>query len=385
MDRNKMYDIGVEREGLRCNKNGELSKLTHNEIFANKVSEDFITRDFGEAQLELRTPVCDTVEECYEKLEDITNIALKELNLRNEILWPYSMPCILPEEKEFPFGDYGDKEVAKYKEYLSKKYHYTKRAISGIHVSFSIKKDYYKYLQNNYKFLNLPDNIEEAYIRIMNNYMKKVWMLTYLLGAAPVAYNINNNYAISVRNSSDGFQNIIPINLSFENKKEHVNSIRKYIDNKDLYSLSELYYPVRAKSFDYSDNIEKLEEKIKYIEIRICDVNPFDKCGVSKEQLEFIMAFLFTCLIDKECNTYDYKEIARNGINDNQHLEILNEIKNISEVNEILDLGFESGINKIADMIKSNVFEFTKVKDLVNKKGYLETFIELAQNYSKIK
>ena len=384
MDKNKMYDIGVERESLRCNKNGELSKLTHYEIFGNKTTNDFITKDFGEAQLEIRTPVCDSVKECYEKLENITDIVLCELNSHGELLWPYSMPCILPEEKDFPFGNYGDENLAKYKEYLSKKYHYTKRAISGIHISFSIKKEYYENLQKNCKFLNLPEDIEEAYIRIMKNYMKKVWMLTYILGAAPVSYGMNNNCEVSIRNSSDGFQNLIPINISFKNKREHIDSIKKYIDNKELYSLSELYYPIRAKSYDGTDNIESLKEKIKYIEVRVVDINPFDKCGVSEEQLEFIMAFLFSCLIDKQCNTYDYKEIARNGLNDNQYLEILNEVESIFEINNLLGLGFESGINKIANMLKNKILEFTKVRKLVEEKGYLNTFLSLAKEYSEM-
>ena len=384
MDINKMYDIGVEREGLRCNNNGELSKLTHSQIFNNKKEDNFITKDFGEAQLEIRTPVCDTVKECYEKLENLTDIALCELNSKDELLWPYSMPCILPDEKDFPFGNYGDEKLAKYKKYLSQKYHYTKRAISGVHVSFSIKKEYYKYMQENYKFLNLPEDIEEAYIKIMKNYMKKVWLLTYLLSASPVSYEMNNSCVVSIRNSSDGFQNLIPVNLSFESKKEYISSIKKYIDNKELYSLSELYYPIRAKTFDGINNLEKLEEGIKYIEARVFDINPFDKCGISKEQLEFIMAFMFSCLFDKKCNTYDYKEISRNGLNDKQYLEALSEIENISEINKLLELGFDNGINKIADKFKNDMLEFTKVNHLVNEKGYLETFISLAKEYSCI-
>lgn len=383
MNKNNIYDIGVERESLRCNSKGELSKSTHYEVFGDKVSDKFITRDFGEAQLELRTPVCDTVQECYNKLEDITNISLQELNSKGELLWPYSMPCILPEEKDFPFGNYGDKKLSKYKEYLSKKYHYTKRAISGIHVSFSIKKDYYKYLQENYKFLNLPDEMDEAYIRIMKNYMEKVWVLTYLLSASPVSYNMNNGCVASIRNSTDGFQNLIPIDLSFENKKEHINSIRKYIKNKELYSLSELYYPIRAKTYDGSDNLDKLEEGIKYVEARVFDINPFDKCGISKEQLEFIMAFMFSCLFDKKCNTYDYKEISRKGLNDKQYLEVLSEIENISEVNKLLKLGFETGINKISDMLKNNELGYEKVNKLVKEEGYLKGFISLAESYAK--
>lgn len=382
MNTNKMYDIGVEREGLRCNKEAILSKLTHIEVFGEDTATDFITKDFGEAQLEIRTPVCDTVKECYEKLENITDIALCKLNSKEELLWPYSMPCILPEEKDFPFGNYGDESVMKYKNYLSQKYHYTKRAISGIHVSFSIKEEYYKYLKDNFEYLNLPDNTDEVYIRIMKNYMKKVWMLNYILGASPVSYDMKKACAVSIRNSTDGFQNLIPINLSFENKQEHIESIKKYIDNKQLYSLSELYYPIRAKTYNNSDDIEKLQEGIKYIEVRICDINPFDKCGISQEQLEFITAFLFSCLVDKECNIYDYKEISRSGITDEQYMEIVNEVKDIYEFNKQLNLGFDKGINKTLKMLEENDLGFTKVNSLVNEKGCLEAFISLAKQYS---
>jgi len=379
MDRNKMYNIGVEREGLRCDKKGKLSKLDFSEIYGDKIARDFITTDFGETQIELRTPVCNDVNECYDKLEVITDIALCQLNQKNEIIWPYSMPCILPEEKDFPFGKYKDKELIEYKNYLSKKYHYTKRAISGIHISFSFKEEYYKYLCSNCKELNLPEDIDETYIKIMKNYMKKVWMLTYILAAAPVAFGTDNNCKVSIRNSSDGFTNIIPINLSFENKKEHCNSIRKYIDNKELYSLSELYYPIRAKALECSDEIDKLEQKISHLEVRVCDINPFDKCGVSKEQLEFVIAFMFSCLFDKECNTYDYKEISRNGLNSEQHQEVLNEVHSIFEVNKLFNLGFDSSINKIANMLKNNILGFNKVKNIVQAKGYLQSFIELGE------
>lgn len=381
MDRNKIYNIGVEREGLRCDRNGKLSKLNHSEIFGNNVSREFITTDFGEAQIELRTPVCNNAKECYEKLESITDITLCELNKKNEIIWPYSIPCILPEEKDFPFGNYKDEEVLKYKNYLSKKYHYTKRAISGIHISFSLKEEYYKSLKD--KFTNLPENVDEAYILIMKNYMKKVWMLTYLLAASPVAYDMKNNCVASIRNSVDGFKNLIPIDLSFENKKEHLNSIRKYIDNKDLYSLSELYYPIRAKAFNGSDDIDKLEKGISHIEVRVCDINPFDKCGVSKEQIEFTVAFLFACLFDKECSEYDYREISQKGLNDEQYKEILSEIKNISEINKLLDLKLENGINAISKKLESNMLEFTRIKKLVDENGYIETFIKLGQEYAE--
>jgi len=77
--------------------------------------------------------------------------------------------------------------------------------------------------------------------------------------------------------------------------------------------------------------VDKLEEGISHIEVRVCDINPFDRCGVSKEQIEFVIAFLFGCLVDRECNSYDYREIACNGLNAKQHAEVQSEMKNIVE------------------------------------------------------
>ena len=94
-----LYNIGIEREGLRCDKEGKLSQKPHPEAFADRMKNDFITTDWGEAQLELRTPACKDTEECYEKLNEITNVVLCELNNRDEVIWPYSMPCILPKEE----------------------------------------------------------------------------------------------------------------------------------------------------------------------------------------------------------------------------------------------------------------------------------------------
>ena len=107
---NNLYNIGVEREGLRCNQEGELSDLPHPSVFGDKIKNHFIGTDFGEAQVEVCTPVCHSVRECYEKLSEITNVVLCELYNRKEVLWPYSMPCILPSDDKYIFNqeDFSD-------------------------------------------------------------------------------------------------------------------------------------------------------------------------------------------------------------------------------------------------------------------------------------
>lgn len=377
MNNKNIYKIGIEREGLRCDKNGKLSKKGHPEIFGNPQENDFFTIDFGETQIELRTPPCNNVKECYTKLCQITNIALDVLHDRNEFIWPYSMPCILPKKEEYPFGKYKDEEVARYKEYLSKKYSYKKRAISGVHINFSIENKYYEFLKS--KFKDLPENLDDAYMKIMEQYMKKVWMIIYLLGASPIS--MDTNYEISVRNSKEGFKNKANFDINYESKEEYIKSVRKYIDNKELYSLSELYAPIRAKAIGGSDNIEKLSEKINHIEVRVCDINPFDKCGVSKEQLDFVVGFLFSCLLNNTETEYNYEEIAQNGVTNKQIQEIKDELEKISKLNNILDLNCGKGIEVMYDICDTKQTLSSRVKKLVDEKGYLNSFIDLANKY----
>lgn len=90
---NNLYSIKVEREALRCNEQGKLSKLDHPEIFGDKNKNKFITIGKEESQIKIATPVCKNVEDCYIKLEEITDIVLETLKVRKELLWSTTSPC----------------------------------------------------------------------------------------------------------------------------------------------------------------------------------------------------------------------------------------------------------------------------------------------------
>jgi len=45
----------------------------------------------------LKTPPCESPLACHRFLETLTDIALRELAARHELLWPLSTPCLLPE------------------------------------------------------------------------------------------------------------------------------------------------------------------------------------------------------------------------------------------------------------------------------------------------
>ena len=380
------YNIGIEREGLRTTEKGELSDKPHLRVFGNRNTNAFVTTDFGAAQLELRTTPCSTAKECYEKLLNVTNVVLEELRKEGEYLWPYSMPCKLPKEENFKFGIYGDNVAEKeYEQYLNKKYGYEMYCMSGIHLNFSINEKYYKELKkiNN----NLPDKLEDAYFKIIRNYLKRIWILIALFGATPKQYGENSYKAkCSIRNSNkQGFKNIHLDEISYENKEKHIESLRNNIKNGNIISISELYTPIRIKG-KWKYNIDDLANNpISYIEVRILDLNPFDKTCISLEEMEFIVAFLFYCLLtdEKDIKTFDYRQVAEEGINEEQKEIINKEIKEILKINTNYELVFEKSIRKIQNDFKQGITLSSKINNYLEEKGYINGLMDLAKKYNE--
>lgn len=380
------YNIGIEREGLRTTEEGSLSEKPHSEVFGNRNTNAFVTTDFGAAQLELRTTPCATAKECYEKLLNVTNVVLEELRKEGEYLWPYSMPCILPKEENFNFGVYGDNVAEKqYEQYLNKKYGYEMYCMSGVHLNFSINEKYYKEL----KKINstLPDSLEDAYFKIIRNYLQRVWMIIDLFGATPKQYGENSYEAnCSIRNSNkQGFKNLHLEEISYENKEKHIKSLRDNIEKKNIISISELYTPIRIKGKWKYDINDLAKNPISYIEVRVLDLNPFDKTSVSLEELEFLVAFLFHCLLtdEKEMPKYDYRQVAEEGITEEQKALINKEIREILKTNKKYELEFEKSIKKIQKDFKQGITLSTRIRKEIEEKGYINALMDLAKKYNE--
>lgn len=378
-----IYKVGVERESLRCSKEGELSDLPHPTVFGDRMENDFITTDFGEAQLELRTPICSSTQECYDKLENITDVVICELNKQNELLWPYSMPCILPDEAHFPFGNYGKHvDEYEYEQKLYKKYGYKMHCISGIHVNFSINKDFYKSLRKANP--NLPARMDDAYFKIMRQFMKNAWILIYFLGATPVQLGNKENSVLSLRNSgSHGFSTKKSLFVDFSSKDSYIESIEKLLNNKDILSAREVYIPIRAKSKDKNHVLEDLKiQNIDHIEVRLCDINPFNRCGITKNDLDLVVTFLFYCLLTNRDYELNYKEIAERGLTETEHLVLLDILKDFRKINKQYSLGCDSGIREMSERAKTGNTKAHQISELAKEKGLKPALLDLANTYS---
>ena len=379
------YNIGIEREGLRTTEKGKLSDLPHPKVFGNRNTNAFVTTDFGAAQLELRTTPCSTTKECYDKLLNVTNVALEELRKEGEYLWPYSMPCILPKEEDFNFGVYGDNTAEKeYEQYLNKKYGYEMYCMSGVHLNFSINEKYYKELRkiNN----EIPEKLEDGYFKIIRNYLKKVWMLIALFGATPKQYGKDYEAKCSIRNShKQGFKNLHLDEVNYENKEKHIESLRKNIANKNIISISELYTPIRIKGKWKYDVDDLANNPISHIEVRVLDLNPFDKTAVSQEEMDFIVAFLFHCLFAKEDTkpTIDYRQVAEDGITEEQKNLIKKEIREILKTNKKYEFEFEKSIKNVQKDFKQDITLSSRINKLFEEKGYINTLMDFAKQYNE--
>ena len=165
----KALNIGIEKESLRV-LNGEISKIPHKtELFGSPLTNQFITTDFSESQMEFVTPPFKTFSETLGFLESIhQNVSTK---INDEILWPLSMPPFIDTDSNIPIAYYGESELAVfkrvYRQGLSNRYGRQMQAISGIHYNFSIDDNALIHLSKYQGNLdrNMRDNIYLGAIR----------------------------------------------------------------------------------------------------------------------------------------------------------------------------------------------------------------------------
>ena len=87
--RNNKYRLSIERDVLRVNGEGALSK----QGFPKTISSDnkFIVEQDDNYLIKIKTPYGDNALEAYDKFEEITNVALAELYKLDELIWPNSI------------------------------------------------------------------------------------------------------------------------------------------------------------------------------------------------------------------------------------------------------------------------------------------------------
>ena len=417
-------NFGIEREGLRVDFTGKLSEKNHPIVFGDKIYNPYITTDFSESQLELITPTFSNIEETYKFLNALYDIVAMEIN--DEYLWPQSMPCIIPEDKDIPIAKFCGCEEGRvareYREELFLKYGGKRQLISGIHYNFSFNENIIKKLyKNSHKLQDYKDFKDNIYLKVTRDYLRYRWLLIYILGCTGVVHesyqeecvkqleeiskdSFSNEGALSYRNSECGYKNKIDLFPNYNSVKDYVDSINKFIDEDFIDNHKELYAPIRLKAKDPKYLLDSLiNDGINYLEYRSIDINPFEKGGIALSDLHFINLFNLFLLIEDESDYENWQQealinqniIATHGQNNVElikdgksiskvewGLEIINKIK---VINDELKLEYEEIIEYIRKRVENYKETYTyKIIEKVREEGYINAHLNLAKKYKEL-
>lgn len=295
--------FGLEKESQRTTFNGQLATTDHPEVLGNRSYHPYIQTDFSETQMELITPVANSINEMMRYLAAIHDVAQRSMN-KQEMLWPLSMPPKLPlRDEDIKIAKLEQFEGVLYRRYLAKEYGKRKQMVSGIHFNFEFSIELVQQLfaaQAEYATIEEFKNI--LYMKVARNYLRYRWLITYLFGASPVSemgyFNEQEDHpkepVRSIRNSSFGYKNNEDVKVSYESLQQYIDDIHRMVENGILSEEKEFYSAVRMRGGKQMSDLPKTG--IRYIELRNLDLNPFAPLGVDEDSLEFIHLFMLYLL-----------------------------------------------------------------------------------------
>ncbi|GKV64086.1 MULTISPECIES: bifunctional glutamate--cysteine ligase GshA/glutathione synthetase GshB [unclassified Sporosarcina] len=288
---------GIEKEGQRVDLSGNLAKTDHPEVLSARDQHPYIQRDFSETQMELITPVTDSIEELFNHLSAIHDVAYRSMS-EQEMIWPLSMPPQLPEkEEDIVIAKLKNFESVLYRRYLAKSYGRRKQMISGIHFNFEFDDQLIRVL------FNLQSEIKEyrhfkseIYLKLTRNYIQYRWLTTYFYGASPVSeknFFEEDSFSKpvrSIRSSKYGYTNSDEVQVSYSSIENYAADLESMVKKGYLIEEKEFYSAIRLRSKGHVSQLE--EQGVRYVELRNIDLNPFEMYGISREQVEFLHLFL---------------------------------------------------------------------------------------------
>ena len=299
--------IGLEKENIRVHADGNFVHTPH--PFGDKARHPFITTDFSESQVEIATEVCSNPDQVYDQLENLHDIVSTTVAVENEekeYLWPISNPPLIRDEADIPvakfIGESHEKET--YREYLSGKYGKKIMLYCGIHYNFSFDELLLRRLHQISGRQDDPQFIRsEIYLAMAKNCYLYSWFPVLMTAASPIFHesfmdageNVGGGRFLgysSMRNSKYGYWNKELITLDYRSIDTYINSIVDTVRRGDLYSSAEFYSPVRLKPRGKYLMKNLRQNGVNHIELRMFDLNPLFKNGMSKDDMELMEYFL---------------------------------------------------------------------------------------------
>lgn len=312
---------GLEKESLRVNRLGELSEAPHPAALAEPV----FTKDFAESQLEMVTPPMELEECALGAMASLENTAAANL-AGDESLWPFSMPPYVSNEEKIRLADFGDSPEGlgkqRYREGLVARYGKTCQIISGLHVNVSLGDHLLEELSVDTKSRAERDSL---YMKLVRNLYRHLPLLYLLFSQSPVAAG-KSAPRLSYRKSNDGYPQMEGY-LNLNSLKEYVAGIRRAmrephegirnktnlgLNDRRIQSDKEFYAPIRLKAHipegetNTQSTVQRLEQNgIYYLELRFCDLDPWQPAGISPNRLRLLRLIILEAVLGKDTQFRD--------------------------------------------------------------------------------
>ena len=318
--------MGLKKRGKEFDLSGNLSETDHPKSISINDENPYIQRDFSETQMELITPVTETIDELFNYLAAIHDVAYRSMG-DHEMLWPLSMPPRLPEkEEDIVIAKLESAENVLYRRYLANSYGRRKQMISGIHFNFEFGEELIQALFNLQSEIKDYQHFKsEIYLKATRNYLHHQWLITYFYGASPSSEknffeeDSLNKPVRSIRSSKYGYANHDDVQVSYSNIQNYVSDLTSMVKKGLLIEEKEFYSAVRLRGGHHVADLVK--QGVRYIELRNIDINPFETYGISYEQAEFLHLFLIYSLWKDEGKNCDEQVNAGKTYNDLVALE----------------------------------------------------------------
>lgn len=298
----KEASVGIEREGHRITPAGQLALTPHPKQVDGSSSSFYIQRDFAESQLELVTPPVYASDQVMEWLQAIHEVAIESLT-KEERIWPFSMPPVLPEDEAIEVADLEDASAVEYRDYLVEVYGKKLQMISGIHYNMQVSPDFIQKLHEEAQSVegnsqSLKAFQSDFYLRLARNFLRYQWLLVYLFGAAPIAddsfFRVPSDKfdhpVRSIRNSHLGYINKDDVTFTYDNLEDYVAQLEANVTEKRLIAEKEFYSNVRLRGANKARSL--LDKGIKYLEFRLIDIQPDAPYGIKSSDIDFMKYFI---------------------------------------------------------------------------------------------
>jgi len=358
---------GVEKESLRIDPDGLISRKPHPSALGSALTHKFITTDYSEALPEFVTTPESTPWAVAQLLCDIHQYTYARIG--DERLWPLSMPCRLRSEEDIPIAQYGSSNVGRmktiYRQGLGNRYGRYMQAIAGIHYNYSLPKQFWPAWAEIVGQENNQQLKSDYYLGVVRNVRRLDWLILYLFGASPAICKSflagkdagldeldhgtrYGKYATSLRMSDLGYQNssqsalVVSANsldeyirdlsgaISRPNPDYVVLGVKRgneymQLNSNQLQIENEFYSTIRPKRVALTGERPTAALQrggIEYVELRALDLSPFDPVGISHSQQLFLEAFLIYCMVnpsppindaEHEGNKANHLDVARRG------------------------------------------------------------------------